>query len=100
MRLVTTYYPGTPDQIAAQQISVTVGATVTGVIFAVPSVPAFRVSGVVVDQEGKAVPDADVLLTGDSRTRNALDSFSARSRSGVDGAFAFEDVAAGTHPAC
>jgi hypothetical protein len=34
-RLVTTYFPGTPDQAAAQQVSLTVGAKVTGVIFAI-----------------------------------------------------------------
>jgi hypothetical protein len=69
------------------------------VIFSVPSVPAFRVSGIVVDQDGKAVPDADVFLTDDSRTRDALDLFSGRSRSRVDGRFTFADVAAGTYRA-
>jgi hypothetical protein len=98
-RLVTTYYPGTPDRAAAQEVSVTVGASVTGVVFAVPSVPAFRVSGLVVDENGKTVPDVDVLLTADSRTPDPIDSFHARSRSGVDGRFAFEDVAAGTYRA-
>jgi Carboxypeptidase regulatory-like domain len=98
-RLVTTYYPGTPDRTAAQQVSVTAGATVTGVMFAVQSVPAFRVSGIVVDSNGKAVQDADVVLTGAAPTCDPLDTFVGRSRSGVDGRFTFEDVPAGTYRA-
>ena len=99
-RLVTTYYPGTPDRAAAQPVSVAVGASLTGVIFAVPSVPAFRVSGIVVDQDGKSVADAEILLAGgDARARDPLDTFLGRSRSGADGRFTFEDVAAGSYRA-
>jgi hypothetical protein len=62
----TTYYPGTPDQQAAQRFYVAAGETITGIQFSIVSAPAFAVSGVVVDPTGVPVPNSVVMLMPDT----------------------------------
>ena len=65
----TTFYPGTTDQVAALPIAVAAGAEVGNINFAMQTLPSFRVSGIVVDQDGKPVGGAMVMLMGESPQR-------------------------------
>jgi protocatechuate 3,4-dioxygenase beta subunit len=96
--LPTTYYPGTTDQTAAQPIAVAAGAEVGNIFLTMRPVPAFRISGVVVDEDGKPVGDAIVMLMGDPRS-GALMGPVGNSTSRADGLFNIEDVPAGSYRA-
>jgi hypothetical protein len=60
-----SFYPGTTDEAAARPLDVAAGAEIGNIIFTMQSVPAFRVSGTVVDQDGNPVPNAMVMVIGD-----------------------------------
>jgi hypothetical protein len=53
---------------AAQPIAVAAGAEVGNISFTMQSAPAFRVSGIVVDENGDPVADAMVMMMGDPRS--------------------------------
>ena len=94
----TTYYPGTSDQAAAQPIAVAAGAEVGNIVLTMQPVPAFRISGVVVDEEGHPVPDAMVMLTADPRGGGLMGPV-GNSRSLPNGRFEIDDVPAGSYRA-
>ena len=94
----TTYYPGTTDAAAAQPIAVARGAEVGNISFMLLSLPAFRISGVVVDENGNPVAGAMVMLMGDPRN-GVLMGPVGNGRSGDDGRFAIENVVSGTYRA-
>jgi protocatechuate 3,4-dioxygenase beta subunit len=96
--LPTTYYPGTSDQAAAQPIAVAAGAEVGNINFAMQAVPAFRVSGVVVDEEGRPVGGAMVMLMGDPRSGMLMGPV-GNSMSQPNGRFDIDDVPAGSYRA-
>jgi hypothetical protein len=96
--LPTTYYPGTSDQAAAQPIAVAAGAEVGNIFLTMRPVPAFRVSGVVVDEDGRPVGDAMVMLMGDPRS-GALMGPVGNSTSRANGLFDIDDVPAGSYRA-
>ena len=97
--IATTYYPGTSDQAAAQPIAVAAGAEVGNINFAVQSAPAFRVSGTVVDEDGKPVAGAMVMLMGDPRSGAMLIGPSGNGQSRDNGRFDIDEVPAGTYRA-
>jgi hypothetical protein len=92
----TTYYPGTIDQAAAQTVSVAAGETVNHIVFSMQSVPSFRISGRVVDENGAPVAGAMVMLMGDSRA-NAFMGPTGNARTGDDGRFTIAEVPSGTY---
>jgi hypothetical protein len=96
--LPTTYYPGTTDQAAAQPIAVAAGAEVGNIFLTMQAVPAYRVSGIVVDEDGKPVGDAMVMLMGDPRS-GAMMGPVGNSVSRADGQFDIDDVPAGSYRA-
>ena len=59
-----TYFPGTPDVSAAQPVAIQSDETVGDLIIPLISVPAFKLSGVVVDGAGAPVANAMVMLMG------------------------------------
>lgn len=94
--LPTTYYPGTSDQAAAQPIAVAAGAEVGNIFITMQSVPAFRVSGVVVDEDGKPIDGAMVMLMGDPRSGGMMGPL-GNSVSQPNGRFDIDSVPAGNY---
>jgi hypothetical protein len=92
----TTYYPGTIDPAAAQSIAVAAGETVNNVQFTMQTSPAFRVSGIVVDENGQPVAGAMVMLMGDLRY-GAPPGPAGNARAGDDGRFVIGEVTPGTY---
>jgi protocatechuate 3,4-dioxygenase beta subunit len=93
--IAATFFPGTTDQASAHPIAVSAGAEVGNISFAMLSVPAFRVSGVVVDENGNPVAGARVMLMGDGRS--LLMGRPGGSQSQSDGGFTIGEVVAGAY---
>ena len=94
--IAPTFYPGATDQAAAQPIAVAAGAEVGNISFTMQSAPAFRVSGIVVDENGDPVADAMVMMMGDPRSGIFMGpAGSGQSRS--DGRFTIGEVPAGNY---
>jgi hypothetical protein len=96
--LANTYYPGTTDAAAAQPIAVARGAEVGNISFMLLSLPAFRISGVVVDETGTPVAGAMVMLMNDPRNGMFMGP-GGTARSGDDGRFTIDNVVAGSYRA-
>jgi len=92
-----TYYPGTTDEASAQPITVAAGAEVSNIVFTIQSAPAYRVSGIVVDENGAPVAHAMVMLMMDPRAGLMFIGPSGNAQTGDDGRFSFGDVAAGAY---
>lgn len=92
-----TYYPGTINQAEAQVVSLAQGDTVTGLEFRLIAAPAFRVSGMAIDEAGKPVPDAMITLV--PATARSQGGFAAplMGRSNTDGTFVIGGVMAGRY---
>jgi hypothetical protein len=97
--IATTYYPGTTDVAAAQPIAVARGAEVGNISFTLQALPAFRVSGVVVDEEGKPVGGAMVMLMRDPRNGAFMPGPPAGAQTTANGRFTIGGVVAGTYRA-
>jgi hypothetical protein len=96
--LVTTFYPGTADQAGAQVVTVAAGAEVGNIVFTMQSAPAFRVSGIVVDEAGAPIENAMVMLMSDPRNAPMMGPVGS-GRSDANGRFAIDEVPAGTYRA-
>jgi hypothetical protein len=94
--LATTFYPGTTDPAGAQPITVAAGTEVSSLVFTMQATPAFRVSGVVVDENGSPVPRAIVMLMVDPRSGMFLGP-AGNTRTLDDGRFVIEDVPTGSY---
>jgi protocatechuate 3,4-dioxygenase beta subunit len=92
----TTFYPGTTDPSGAQSVAVAAGAEVGNLVFTMQSGPAFRVSGVVVGDDGTPVARAMVMLVGDPRNGMFMGP-AGNTQSGEDGRFVIDDVSAGSY---
>ena len=90
-----TYYPGTTDVDAAQKVVIAPGAEVGGIVFSVQTVPAFTVSGIVVDESNNPVANAMVMLMGDPSRGMFGPPGSAQSQE--DGRFVIGEVPAGRY---
>jgi protocatechuate 3,4-dioxygenase beta subunit len=93
--LARTFYPGTTDESAAQVLNVTAGNELNNISFGLQSTAAFRVSGVVVDEDGNVVGNAMVMLSGDGMSGNFGPGPNARTQ--ADGRFVIIDVPAGSY---
>ena len=93
----TTFYPGTVSQDAAQPIAVTAGAEVNNISFAIQSAPAFRVSGIVVDENGEPVAGAMVTVMGDPRNGMLMGGPVGNARTRDNGRFVVGDLTAGSY---
>jgi len=95
--VTTTFYPGTTDELTAQAVTVTAGNEFNNVVFTIQTVPAFRVSGIVVDETGAPVQGAMVSLMGDPRAGVFFGMIGGGATSGADGRFVIGDVPAGSY---
>ncbi len=96
--LTTTYFPSTPDQNSATTVTVTAPDAVNGLEIRLASVPAFRVTGVVVDANGAPVAGAMIMLMPASRLPVIMGP-TGNIRSGPNGGFVVGGVPAGTYRA-
>jgi len=92
----TTYYPGTVDQAAAAVIGVAPGATMDNLVFTMQSAPAFRISGIVVDQNDAPVSGAMVMVMSNPRN-GPLFGMSGSGRTGEDGRFTVSGIPDGEY---
>jgi hypothetical protein len=99
--MTSTFFPGTADVSAAQPVTVRAGETVSDFTIRLVTVPAFHVSGVVVDESGAPVPGVMVMLMRGGRGTDSLRFLSmgspGMSQSDASGRFTFGDVAAGSY---
>jgi protocatechuate 3,4-dioxygenase beta subunit len=93
----TTYYPGTVDQAGAQSITVAAGAEVSNIVFVLQSAPAYRVSGIVVDDNGAPIARAMVMLMTDPRGGMMFMGPGGNAQTGDDGRFSIGDITPGTY---
>jgi hypothetical protein len=91
-----TYYPGTPSLAEAQRITVNVGAEVSADLQLTPT-RVSRISGTIVDQNGRPAGAAFVSL---QRRESALgdgDTTFSTASVGAEGAFSISNVAPGAY---
>ena len=94
--LATTYYPGTTDQNTALHVTVAADATVENITISMQTVPAFSVSGIVVDGDGKPVAGAMVMMMS-AQQGGAFGGPAGETRTDESGAFTVNGVAPGTY---
>ena len=94
--LATTFYPGTVDEAAAQPIAVAAGAEVGNISFTMQQSPAFRISGIVVDEKGDPVSGAMVMLSPDMRATSMF-AGGGGGQARADGRFTIGDVTPGSY---
>ena len=96
--IAPTFYPGTTDPATAQPLSVGGGATLNGIEIALLEVPAFSVRGTVVDEVGRPVKDASIVLMADPAMGvTSLFAGQGRAQTSADGQFRIDGVAAGVY---
>jgi hypothetical protein len=96
--LLPTYYPSTTNQTSASPVTVRAGQTTAGVYIVVQSGQAYRVSGVVVDEQGRPQRGAFVtlvrqIIAGQMSMQAATTGTNAR----ADGSFVIEGVPPGRY---
>jgi hypothetical protein len=94
--MAETFFPGTTDPASATPVSVAAGAEAANVSFTMQSLPAFRVSGIVVDESGEPIADAMIMVVRDPRGA-AFPGASPGTQSQADGRFTIGALVAGTY---
>lgn len=94
--LATTYYAGTIDQNTALSVTVSADATLENITISMQAVPAFTVSGVVVDTDGAPVSGAMVMMM-PAAPGGAFGGPGGDTRTDQSGAFVVNGVAPGTY---
>jgi hypothetical protein len=96
---VLTFYPGTPDALAAQPVTLAAGQVATNIDIRLVVAQTYRVSGVLVDENAAPVAGAMVMLRGDPRASDFFAGPIGQSRSDASGAFVFDGVPSGSYTA-
>jgi hypothetical protein len=96
---LATYFPGTSDRAAAEPIRVGAGQVVSEVTIRMVGVPAFQVSGVVLDDARRPVANAMVRVMSDERTADPALAMALlnQSRTDTSGRFSINNVPSGTY---
>jgi protocatechuate 3,4-dioxygenase beta subunit len=92
-----TYYPGTQSPADAQRLAVAIGQEASSVDFALLPVRTARITGIVLDSEGKPVVNGMVMLLPREIGGMMLRIGSNAGRTNKDGAFAISNVAPGEY---
>jgi hypothetical protein len=98
-----TFYPGTASVAEAQRVSVTVGAEASGVEFALLPVRTAKLSGIVVDAEGRPFTEGNVMVIQtmgggvEGMMFMAAGGPGGMGRLGADGAFTISSVTPGEY---
>jgi len=97
--MLLTYFPSTTDARAAHAISVGAGQTSDDVAIRMVTVPAFQVSGVVIDEAGRPIANAIVRLVGDEPNRPPafMGGPGRQARSNSSGRFSIDGATNGTY---
>jgi hypothetical protein len=72
---VTTYYPGTPDEGAAQRVRTRVGTETTGIEIRLLQDRLYRISGSVVDSQGQPLPHVNGQVMRRTTGTSGMSSF-------------------------
>jgi len=91
-----TFYPGTSKASAAQVVTVSAGRDATGLSFALEPAPGARVSGTVLDGEGRPIQGGTIMLM-PSETTGASLFMIVRDTMGPGGRFTFRNVPPGVY---
>ena len=83
--------------MGAQAITIAAGAEVSNIVFTLQSVPAYRISGVVVDENGAPIAHAMVMLMNDPRNGMMFMGPHGSAQTGDDGRFSIGDVTPGAY---
>jgi hypothetical protein len=90
-----TYYPATPDVSAAQRIHVSAGDTVSNIVIALTLTRTARISGTVLDGEGRPARGGNVMVTSRASGPGTMPTANAFVRQ--DGSFTVTGVAPGDY---
>jgi hypothetical protein len=90
----TTFYPSTNDEAQAQVLQIDAAQVTNGVVISLTTASAYRITGTVVDADGRAVTSGGVSAVTRQRTRG-ISSVNAMIR--PDGTFTFNRVPAGSY---
>jgi 5-hydroxyisourate hydrolase-like protein (transthyretin family) len=91
-----TYFPGTTLPTDAQPVHLGVGQDVAGVTFALHPAPMATIAGRVVNETGKPIPGATVMLA-QLHNNDVLTQILARAGTSADGGFEYRNVAPGSY---
>jgi carboxypeptidase family protein len=91
-----TYFPGTATPSEAQRVSVAVGEERSGADFALVAVKLARITGIVMNSEGRPLEGAMVAVE-PARGGDVLFGIGGGGRTNRDGAFAINNVAPGEY---
>jgi hypothetical protein len=92
-----TFYPGTTDAASAQLVTIGAGATLNGIEIGLLRAPAYSIKGIVVDEDGRPVANAAIMLMPDPVQGIPPFAGPSRPRSAADGSFAMEGVRSGSY---
>jgi protocatechuate 3,4-dioxygenase beta subunit len=92
-----TYFPGTASAADAQKITISVGQEAQGTDFALLAVRLARITGVVLNSEGKPVDGAMITATPARGLEGPIAMLGGSARTNKDGSFTLPNVAPGDY---
>jgi protocatechuate 3,4-dioxygenase beta subunit len=94
---LTTFYPGTPDEAAAQHVRTRAGVETTGIEIRMSKGRLFRISGIVMDSQGNPMAHAIGQLFQLARRTSAVGMFGTGFSTDEQGRFQMQNLAPGNY---